>query len=501
MEKNTTTQKTRVLIEKSNIISKVDNRLFSSFIEHLGRAVYSGIYEPGHPLSDEQGFRRDVIELVKELAVPLVRYPGGNFLSGYNWKDGIGPKSERKARLDLAWHSIETNEFGIDEFYDWGQKAGCGILGAVNMGTGTPREAGELVEYCNFPGGTYWSDLRKKNGHASPYGIKTWCVGNEMDGFWQICHLEAADYGKKARETAKIMKLVDDSLELVVCGSASSEMPTFPEWDRTVLEYTYDNVDFISLHRYYENYGNSDDFIASFVDMNKFIKSVCSTADYVKTLKRSKKVMNLSFDEWNVWYQKQQKPHPWQETPEILEDRYSLLDALVVGGLGITLLNNADRVKIACLAQLVNVIAPIITQKGGKAIKQSTFYPFQDISLLGRGTSLKPIINTPMRETKHGETPQIASAAVVDDETKTLSLFLLNTSLTDQAETELDLRSFGKSSMSSRTVLAGSNLDAQNSFDNPEVVKPAKEATSSGDNGVYTVTLPKASWNVFRFSL
>ncbi|MCI1208679.1 MAG: alpha-N-arabinofuranosidase, partial [Treponema sp.] len=264
-------QKTYVKIEKDMRIAETDDRLYSSFIEHLGRAVYTGIYEPDHPSADGQGFRTDVIALVQELGVDLVRYPGGNFVSGYDWKDGIGPRSSRPRRLDLAWHSIESNQVGIDDFFDWTVKSGTRIMGAVNMGTGTPKEAGELVEYCNFPGGTYWSDLRTENGHKTPYGIKTWCIGNEMDGPWQICHLEAPEYGKKARETAKIIKWIDPASELVVCGSASSVMPTYPGWDRTVLEYTYEYVDYLSLHRYYENLGNDTDFLASFVDMDRFI--------------------------------------------------------------------------------------------------------------------------------------------------------------------------------------------------------------------------------------
>ncbi len=494
-------KKTKITVEKEFTLAKVDDRLYSSFIEHLGRAVYDGIYEPGHPLADEQGFRKDVIQLVKDLHVAQVRYPGGNFLSGYKWTDGIGPRNQRPTRLDLAWHSLEPNIVGIDEFYDWSKKAGTAIMGAVNMGTGTPQDAANMLEYCNFAGGTYWSDLRKKNGHADPYGIKTWCVGNEMDGPWQICHLEAADYGKKARETAKMMKWVDDSVELVVCGSASSGMPTYPEWDRIVLEHTYENVDFLSLHRYYENFGNDDDFLASFVDMNNFIKSVCATADYVKALKRSKKTMYLSFDEWNVWYQSKQEDHPWMTAPSILEDQYSLLDALVFGGLGITLLNNADRVKVACLAQLVNVIAPIFTEKGGKAIKQAIYYPFQDISLYGHGTVLTTVNVTDKKETCYGDAPTVATSVVYDEETGMVTLFALNTDKTDMEEITLNMDSFGKPEMVYATELTGSNLHAKNTFAEPEVVSPQPVSMVQSENGVFTLRVKPASWNVFRFKV
>ncbi len=491
----------RISIEPDFTLAKVDERLFSSFIEHLGRAVYDGIYEPGHPEADEQGFRKDVIALVKDLQVPLVRYPGGNFLSGYEWTDGIGPRDQRPSRLDLAWRTIEPNLVGIDEFYDWSKKAGTGIMGAVNMGTGSPKDAGNLLEYCNFPKGTYWSDLRRKNGHETPYGIKTWCIGNEMDGPWQICHLDAADYGKKARETAKIMKWIDNGIELVACGSSTSKMPTFPEWDRIVLEHTYDHVDYISLHRYYENMGNEDDFLSSFADMDSFIKTVSATADYVKALKRSKKTMNLSFDEWNVWYQQKIQLRDWETAPEILEDRYSLLDALVVGGLGISLLNNADRVKIACLAQLVNVIAPIFTKKGGAAIKQASYHPFRDISVYGRGTVLTPVVRGPKRETCWGDAPEVAVSVVYNEEENMLTVFAMNSNRAEGRKVELDLRSFESPRMTFRTELSGPDLHVINTFENPHAVEPKGLDLTQPDGGKASITLSPASWNVIRFSV
>jgi alpha-N-arabinofuranosidase len=487
----------KLYLEKEFEISRTDDRLFSSFLEHLGRAIYSGIYEPGHPEADEQGFRKDVIALIRELGVDHVRYPGGNFLSGYDWKDGIGPKENRPRRLDLAWKTIESNRFGIDEFYDWSKKAGTKIMASVNMGTGTPKDAGQMVEYCNYPGGTYWSDLRAKNGHKDPMNIRLWCVGNEMDGDWQIGHLDADDYGKKAREAAKIMKWIDPSIELVVCGSASRDMPTFPEWDRKVIEYTYDNADYLSMHRYYENPGNDLDFLASFVDMDAFIRTLIATADYVKAKKRGKKDFNFSFDEWNVWYQSQDQPHDWMEAPPILEDNYSLLDALVFAGLGMTLVNHADRVKIACLAQLVNVIAPIFTQKGGKAIRQTIFYPFRYLSEFGRGMVLQPVVRTPKVETKYGETPLLYTSVVHGDD-GTLTAFCLNIDEEDMA-VDIDLNSFGKLVMTEHLCLDGPDLNAKNTFEHPDTVVPREIAPVTGEFNECNVLLPKRSWNMLRF--
>ena len=494
--------KSKVTFVKEFRIGEVDGNLFSSFIEHLGRAVYTGIYEPGHSTADAQGFRSDVINLVKDLNVALVRYPGGNFLSGYNWKDGIGPKDKRPVRLDRAWHTIEPNEVGIDEFVDWAKKSGTEVLAAVNMGTGTPQDAGDMVEYCNYPGGTYWSDLRIANGHKDPHNIKYWCVGNEMDGPWQICHLDAVEYGKKALEAIKIMKWTDNSIKTVVCGSASSGMPTYPEWDRIVLEHTYDFADYISIHRYFENFGNDDDFLASFKDMDDFIKTSIATCDYVKAYKRSSKNMMLSFDEWNIWYQQNQKEHPWEKAPRILEDHYSLLDALAFGGMAITLLNHADRVKVACLAQLVNVIAPIFTEPGKGAYRQSIYWPFRDISVYGRGIALQPVVQTENKITdKYGEVPAVIFAGACNEETREISVFALNTNKTQVSETQIDLRSFENTSMTFRTELWGDDLSKVNSLENPDAVSPKKVELSQSDNGIYTVNLKPASWNVIRFSV
>ncbi|EID84610.1 Alpha-L-arabinofuranosidase [Treponema sp. JC4] len=493
---------TKVIISKDFKVGEVDKNLFSSFVEHLGRAVYTGVYEPGHPQADEQGFRKDVIDMVKDLKVSLVRYPGGNFLSGYNWKDGIGPKENRPRRLDRAWHTIESNQVGIDEFYDWTVKSGTEIMGAVNMGTGTVQDAGDLVEYCNFDRDTYWSDLRRKNGHDKPFAIKTWCIGNEMDGPWQICHLTADDYGKKAREAIKLMKWTDESIKTVVCGSASTSMPTYPEWDRIVLEHTYDLADYISIHRYFENFGDDDEFLASFYDMDQFIKTSVATCDYVKALKRSNKVMNLSFDEWNIWYQQKMQPHPWMEAPRILEDHYSLLDALAFGGMAITLLNHADRVKVACLAQLVNVIAPIFTEPGKGAYKQSIYFPFKDISLFGRGTALQPVVTTGKKIIeKYGEVPSVIFASVLSEDESEVTVFALNTDKNDSSITKIDLSGVGKTQMFFRTELCGDDLSATNSLENPRAVEPKTADLVQGDGSIYEVELKKASWNVLRFKI
>lgn len=496
--------KAEIRLSKKHVISEIDPRIYGSFIEHMGRAVYEGIYEEGHETADEEGFREDVIDLVNELNVPLVRYPGGNFLSGYNWEDGIGPKEDRPVRMDLAWKSVETNQVGVNEFMSWSQKAKTEVNMAVNLGSRGIEAARNLVEYLNVDKGTYWSDLRRSHGVEEPYGIKTWCLGNEMDGEWQIGQKSAEEYGKLALETAKVMKWVDDSIELVVCGSSSSSRPTFVDWELTVLDYTYDHVEYLSLHQYYDN--KTDDlagFLAKSEDMDRFIKSVVAICDTVKAKKRSDKTMMLSFDEWNVWYHSNEETDnakPWQQAPHILEDIYNFEDALLVGSMIITLLKNSDRVKIACLAQLVNVIAPIMTEKDGPAWKQTIYYPFAQASNYGRGLALNTMVDVEKYDTeKIKEVPYLDSVAIHNEEANELVIFAVNKHLTDEIKIELD-SDFELISVIEATEMTGYNKKDINTANSQEVV-PKDTDNVKISNSKASVTCQPLSWNMVRIRL
>jgi alpha-N-arabinofuranosidase len=499
-------KKARMTVDKAFEIGMVDPRMYGSFIEHLGRAVYGGIYEPTHPDADEQGFRKDVMALVKELAVPLVRYPGGNFVSGYNWEDGVGPVAERKKRLELAWTTVETNEIGTNEFADWANKIGAEVMMAVNLGTRGPDEARSLVEYCNHPKGTYWSDLRRSHGYEQPHRFKTWCLGNEMDGPWQIGHKTADEYGRTALETAKVMKWVDPTIELVVCGSSNRSMPTFAQWEATVLDHTYDHVEYVSLHTYY---GNSDNdtanFLARSLDMDDMIHSIIATCDYIKAKKRSKKNMLLSFDEWNVWFhshESDKKLERWTIAPPQLEDIYTLEDALLVGCMIITMLKRADRVKIACLAQLVNVIAPIMTDNHGISWRQTIFFPYMHTSLYGRGVSLKPIIQSPKYDSKEfTDVPTLESAVVYNEELNQLTIFAVNRDLTEVLELDIDLRQFSDYRVVEHSILENPDHKAKNTMSQPEKVVPHARGDAKLRDGYLSANLPKLSWNMIRLEL
>lgn len=494
--------KTSLITDKYFRVGKVDPRIYGSFIEHLGRAVYEGIYQPGSPFADEHGFRTDTLKLVKEIGVPIIRYPGGNFASAYNWEDSVGPVNERPRRPELAWQVIESNEFGLNEFVNWSRLADSAPMMAVNLGTRGIDAARNVLEYCNFKGGTYYSDLRKKHGYDKPHNIKVWCLGNEMDGPWQIGHKSADEYGRLAWETGKAMKALDPDIELVVCGSSGLMMPTFGDWEATVLNYCYDTVDYVSLHTYYNNHvDDSADFLANSVGMNDFIKSVVATCDFIKGKKHSKKQINLSFDEWNVWYHSNEadkKLEKWTHAPHQLEDVYNMEDALLVGSMLITLINNCDRVRIACLAQLVNVIAPIMTSDTG-AWRQTIFYPYMHASRYGRGTVLKTIIDSPVYDSRnYCDVPYIDSAVIWDEETDDITVFAVNKSFDDSAALSCDLRQFGDISVTEHIVVAHDDLKAVNTESNPNNVKPVYYDKDTCDKGLCTIILPKQSWNVIR---
>jgi alpha-N-arabinofuranosidase len=483
-------------------IGEVNPRLFGSFVEHMGRCVYTGVFEPDHPAADEDGLRTDVLELVRELGVTAVRYPGGNFVSGYRWEDGIGPVADRPRRLDLAWRSLETNQFGLAEFMRFAHKAGVEPMMAVNLGTRGLQEACDLLEYCNHPGGTTLSDLRAANGSPEPFAVPIWCLGNEMDGSWQTGHKTATEYGRLANETAQAMRCIDPKIQLVACGSSNSAMATFGAWEATVLEATYDMVDHVSLHAYYQDEdGDVDSFLASAVDMEYFIESVVATCDHVGAKLRNRKRIQLSFDEWNVWYWSSTDRHHdplWTDVRRLAEDTYTVTDAVALGSLLIALLRHCDRVTAACLAQLVNVIAPITTEPGGPAWRQSTFYPFADTSRFGRGRVLRVEPTSPSHETaKHGDVA-LLHATAVQAEDGTTTIFAVNRDTADPLHLDVDLRALGACAVVEHRVLADPDRHAHNTRDVPDRVRPHQIQGAQVADGRLAMVLPPLSWNVIR---
>ena len=497
----------RIVVDPAFALAEVDERLFGSFVEHMGRCVYGGIYEPGHPTADEDGFRGDVLDIVREMGVTVVRYPGGNFVSAYDWEDGVGPRERRPRRLELAWHSIEPNTVGTHEFMAWADRVGARPMLAVNLGTRGVGAARDFIEYCNAPVGSRYADRRAENGRPEPFGVSLWCLGNEMDGPWQLGQKDAVEYGKLAAEAGKAMRLVDPSVELVACGSSHSRMPTFGTWESTVLDLAWDVADHVSLHTYYDpgDYADVDAYVAASLDLDRMITTVAATADAVAGRRRSRKRIGLCVDEWNVWHQQANPAHldftgPFRDAPPLAEDVHTMADALLVGAMLITLLRHADRVRIACLAQLVNVIPPIRTLDGGPAWRQTTYYPFMHASRYGRGTVLRVEPDGPTYEVPgEGDVPVLEATAVHDHGAGALTIFAVNRA--DRAlPLEAVLRELDGARLTDHIVLADDDITASNSAERPDRVVPRRASGARVEGGRLRAELAPRSWNVLRLA-
>jgi alpha-N-arabinofuranosidase len=514
-------QTTRVVIDSGRQISAISPHLFGSFLEQLGRAIYEGIYEPGSKFADANGFRTDVMKEIHDMGVPLVRYPGGNFVSGYHWLDGVGPKKSRPTVLDRAWNTLETNQFGTNEFITWARQVGTEPLFGLNFGTGTAEDAAALVEYCNHPKGTKWSELRRSHGYEQPHAVKFWCVGNEMDGPWQIGHLPAREYGLKATDAARQMRAIDPSIKLIACGSSGPFMPTYIDWDRTVLEECYDVVDGISLHRYWGNSdetgGDSTKYLSMNLAMDRQIEEIVAVCDTVRARNRSGKQLFLSFDEWNVWYRARGGDFAdghGKPAPHLLEEPYNLEDALLVGGLANSLIRHSDRVKVACLAQLVNVIAPITTNEDG-ILRQTIFYPYAWALKYAHGTALslapegptypvtalgRPIESFGLPIPGFGDVPYLDVTVTLDAAKKTATVFVLNRDLEKPRDLELRWHDLTPTSVTAFETLTGPDLKALNTFAEPKKVVPQSlEKPKVGST--MTVQLPPRSYSVLCLGL
>lgn len=495
-----------VTAHKDYTISKIDDRVYGAFLEHLGRAIYTGIYEPGHDTADKNGMRGDVAQLVRDLDVPMVRYPGGNFVSAYNWEDGIGPREKRPTRLDLAWHTSDSNAVGIHEFADWCETVGTEMMLAVNLGSRGLDHARNFLEYVNAPTGSYWGDLRKSNGRAEPWNVKLWCLGNEMDGPWQVGHKTADEYGRLAHETAKAMRMFDKSLELIVCGSSNSDMQTYPEWERVVLEHTYDSVDHISLHMYFGNRAkNTANYLALNEKLDRYIETIASTINYVKSKKRSKRQVYISFDEWNVWYHSNKQDREildgnggWPHAPRLLEDIYNFEDVLQVGCIINTFIRRSDVVKLACIAQLVNVIAPIMTDPKGAAWRQTIYYPYYFASRFGRGTALNLQVDSPGYDADVADNVPYLDITGVKNEDGVLTFFAVNRHASETLDVDVSLEGFKAGTVIDHQVMTHANLEAVNTADNMTNVAPSKGTGASVKDGKLSLKLAPYSYQMIR---
>ncbi len=492
---------TRITLDPRFAVGAVSPLLYGGFLEHLGRSVYEGVYDPESAHADEDGFRTDVIEALRELSMTIVRYPGGNFVSGYRWRDGVGDRASRPTVRELAWQSIETNQFGTDEFIRLCRKLEWTPMLAVNLGTGTPEEARDWVEYCNAPTGTLFADMRAASGSQAPHDVPVWCLGNEMDGPWQLGHVPAREYALRARQAARMMKACDRTIETVACGSSGPRMPTWLDWDRTVLEELGTAADYVSLHRYVGNQdGDSPNYLAIGRSIDQQIEAVNACCQYVQARHNSRHRAFLCFDEWNVWYRSRGTNHTHgggRFAPHLLEERYNLEDALVVGAFLMSFLRHADSVKIANLAQLVNVIGPLLTD-GDSLLKQSIFYAFKLFSDRKGGTALSARIYGPRYQTRYGDVSYLDAAATLDG--NSLNLFAMNRHTSEPMPLAVEVGGSEILRVGTSEIVHALSLDAENTFEAPDtVVAKPFEGWSTRDHAI--VELPPHSLVATTFQL
>jgi alpha-N-arabinofuranosidase len=506
----------RTIVNQARHKGDMDRRVLGAFLEHLGRAVYEGVYDPKSPLADANGFRKDVLAEIKSMRVPIMRYPGGNFVSGYNWLDGVGPKNQRPTVLERAWNSLETNQFGTNEFIQWAKLVGTEPLLGGNFGTGSVAEQVAYVEYCNLDRGTKWSDLRRSHGFEQPHNVKYWCLGNEMDGPWQMGAMPAREYGRKARDAARQFRVIDPSLQLIACGSSSTSMSTYLVWDREVLEECYDQVNGLSLHNYYGNTqqltgNNLARYLAMNLDMERQIHEIGAVCDYVQGVMKSPKRLWLSFDEWNVWYRARSGSAVNGQrkfAPHLLEEQYNLEDALLVGGFVNTLLRQSNRVRVGCIAQIVNVIAPLMTN-AKKTIRQTIYYPYAWALQYAHGRVLDLQVESetyPIRAeglradfARNEQVPFLDVVATHNPQNGEVALFMLNRDTSGERDVTFTWQSPSPSRVLSCQTLTGRDMKAINTFDQPSNVVP-KNLDAPQASGSMTFRLPPGSYTVAQLA-
>lgn len=480
-----------IAVDVRREIDAIDPKIYGNFIEHLGQCIYGGVYEPDSSLSDESGFRTDVIDAVRRLDVTILRWPGGNFVSGYHWMDGIGPKESRPSKMELAWNTVESNQFGTDEFIEYCQKINTEPYICVNMGSGTMDEAQAWVEYCNGDEDSYYANLRRKYGNDSPYGVKYWGLGNEVSGDWQIGHKTAEEYARMAVEFSKVMKRTAPEIELVACGSCGFS-PEDMKWNRIVVEHLIDTAEYLGIHMYVGNPENNfQEYMGTSNFIDDYLKAVNAVIDAAMVLSQQKERMMIAFDEWNVWYQSQ---------PEQNKERYNLEDALVVSMFLNAFIRNADTVKIANLAQMVNVIAPIIT-KPDDIFLQTIFYPLELYANHNGNIAIDTFVECEAYNSqRHGKVPYLDVSASYDTDDKLISLNVINRHATDAIKVNIENQHGNLGSEGQVFEINGEESKIANDFKEPDNVETVREGFDISGNS-FSYTFPAHSITMLRFTV
>ncbi len=528
-------KKATVFLHPGHRIGEISPRLFGAFIEPIGTIVDGSMYNPKHVSADELGFRTDFLQAVRETGLPAVRLPGGNFVSGWNWKDSIGPVENRKKHLDLAWFQYITNQVGHDEYLRWSEKAGTEPMYTINLGTGGIEDAIDIAAYTNHPGGEYWSDLRQKNGHEKPYGVKIWYLGNEMDGPWQIGSWEKAPrgYGVLANEVSKAMKWVDPTIETVACVSSSPNLSHYPQWDMDVLEQCYESVDYISLHHYHAaTPDNLPALMGGSVYFENYINTEIALCDFLQAKLRSPRKMMLSFDEYATILRPAEELHPGYGPHAIYAAHYrfdqnreyvlhdpdhmegarapkipQMMEALTNTSTLMAFLRHADRVKIGCMT---SGLAALARTDREHVWKPAGYYPYEDMIRHATGVSLRPLVtcdcfdipgyamdDNSQYQTQRG-VPYIDAAAAYDEEKGEMTVYIINRSWEEDFEIDLDVSHFHGYTLKEHVQMYSEDPQAGNTWEDPEKVKPSVSEAADFKDGRITSVVKKLSWNAFR---
>jgi alpha-N-arabinofuranosidase len=497
------TPQARIKIDTERVTGQVDPNLFGNFTEHLGRCIYGGIFEENSPLSDADGYRKDVMDATRQLGVTLLRWPGGNFVSGYNWKDGIGPRDQRPVRPEGAWGSTESNRFGTNEFLNYCERLRVEPYICINAGLGTITDARDWVEYTNETRDTYWAQQRRKNGRDKPWNVKFWGLGNELDGPWQLGHKNAEDYSKFALEAAKAMRRVDNSIKLIASGSSNfGRNADWVGWNRTILDYLKNDIDYISLHTYIGNPTNDlQKFLASGEDVDQRIEVVEGLIRAAQVTQSNPRPIKIAYDEWNVWY-RARGGSEFATGKTRLEEMYNFEDALAMGMFFNSFFRHADSVKVANLAQLVNVIAPIFTNEKGLFL-QTIFFPIAEYGKQRGNESLAVFVTSPSYKVEGRPAPvktlDVSSTYRAAD--GALYVNVLNRSATDDIEASIENQT-GKLGASAEVWrMDNANLKATNTFGDRKVQPVTKTVELARTGAGAQFMFPKHSLTILKLSV
>jgi alpha-N-arabinofuranosidase len=473
-------------VDAGSPLGNLDRRCYGQFIEHLGECIYGGVWVgEDSEIPNVRGFRTDVLEAVKALRPAVVRWPGGNFASGYHWRDGVGPRTQRPRRFDMAWGAEEPNEFGTDEFLEWCRLAEVNPFIVVNAGNGSPQEAAEWVEYCNSARDTYYASLRRSNGQVEPYGVKLWGIGNELYGSWQVgfC-VDGGECARRTVEFANEMRKVDPDIELVAVGCED------PEWNLEMVKNAGEYFDYLSVHIYIRGAKPYKELEAVPVDIERRLRNVYGLVESARRKFGVKREIRLAFDEWNVWYPEAKAPLHEQVT--------DVKDAVFTGSVLNALHRLCGIVPVGGFAQTVNVLPLIVATDDGRMVLTPQYLIFKMYAANTGSQALRAVVDSPSYHSQELKeyVPFVDLSATITEDRKNLYVYAVNKHENEADELRVTFRGF-KPRKASQQYIAGTTAEDRNTLDNPDNVR-IEEAQPKIEKDEILLTLHPHSVNIAK---